>query len=135
MNKTLRSDFPLASSLDILGDRWAMLIVSGMSLGGKSQVGDFATEEGVATNILADRLATLVERGIIERVPDEADRRKYHYRVLRPGVELLPVIAELVVWGVKNTDIPPSAEFESMLNSDTRAAFVGERTKQLLAQI
>ena len=135
MKKTLRSDCPIASSLDILGDRWTMLILRDMLLGGKSQFGEFATEESVATNILADRLATLVERGIIERVPDEADRRKYHYRVLQPGVELLPVIAELAVWGVKNTDVPPSAEFQSMLNSDTRAAFVGERTKQLLSQI
>jgi DNA-binding HxlR family transcriptional regulator len=112
-----------------------MLILRDMLLGGKSQFGEFATEEGVATNILADRLATLVERGIIERLPDEADRRKYHYRVLRPGVELLPVLAELVVWGVKNTEVPPSAKFQSMLNSDARATFVGERTKQLLAQI
>jgi DNA-binding HxlR family transcriptional regulator len=135
MKKTLRSDCPIAASLDVLGDRWTMLILRDMLLGGKSQFGEFATNEGVATNILADRLATLVERGIIERVPDKADRRKYHYRVLRPGVELLPVIAELVVWGVQNTDVPSSAEFESMLNSDTRATFVRERTKQLLTQI
>ena len=135
MKKTLRSDCPIAASLDVLGDRWTMLILRDMLLGGKSQFGEFATNEGVATNILADRLATLVERGIIERVPDKADRRKYHYRVLRPGVELLPVIAELVVWGVQNTDVPSSAEFESMLDSDTRATFVRERTKQLLTQI
>src|SRR5210317_86698 len=135
IKKTLRSDCPIAASLDILGDRWTMLILRDMLLGGKSQFGEFATNEGVATNILADRLATLVERGIIERVPDKADRRKYHYRVLRPGVELLPVIAELVVWGVQNTDVPSSAEFESMLDSDTRATFVRERTKQLLTQI
>ena len=77
MKKTLRSDCPIAASLDILGDRWTMLILRDMLLGGKSQFGEFATEESVATNILADRLATLVERGIIERVPDEADRRKY----------------------------------------------------------
>lgn len=135
MKKTLRSDCPIAASLDILGDRWTMLILRDMLLGGKSQFGEFATNEGVATNILSDRLATLLERGIIERVPDEGDRRKYHYRVLRPGVELLPVIAELVVWGVQNTDVPPSAGFESMLDANTRATFVRKRTKQLLAQI
>lgn len=135
MKKTLRSDCPIAASLDILGDRWTMLILRDMLLGGKSRFGEFATNEGVATNILSDRLATLTERGIIERVPDEADRRKYHYRVLRPGIELLPVIAELVVWGVKNTDVPPSSEFESMLEANTRATFVRKRTKQLLSQI
>lgn len=134
MKKTLRSDCPIAASLDILGDRWTMLILRDMLLAGKSQFGEFATEEGVATNILADRLATLVDRGIIEKVPDEADRRKFHYRVLTPGVELLPVIAELVVWGVKNTDVPASVQFEPMLDPATRATFVRDRTKQLLAQ-
>ena len=135
MKKTLRSDCPIAASLDILGDRWTMLILRDMLLGGKSQFGEFATEEGVATNILADRLATLVDQGIIDKVPDEADRRKFHYRVLAPGVELLPVIAELVVWGVKNTEVPQSAQFEAMLNPETRARFVRDRTKQLLAQV
>ena len=134
MKRELRSDCPIAASLDIFGDRWTMLILRDMLLGGKSQFGEFATEEGVATNILADRLTTLVDLGIIEKVPDEVDRRKFHYRVLAPGVELLPVIAELVVWGLKNTNVPPRAEFEHMLNSNTRAAFLSERTKQLLAQ-
>jgi len=134
VKRELRSDCPIAASLDIFGDRWTMLILRDMLLGGKSQFGEFATEEGVATNILADRLATLVDLGIIEKVPDEVDRRKFHYRVLSPGVELLPVIAELVVWGLKNTTVPPRAEFEHMLNSNTRAAFLSERTKQLLAQ-
>jgi len=134
VKRELRSDCPIAASLDIFGDRWTMLILRDMLLGGKSQFGEFATEEGVATNILADRLATLVDLGIIEKVPDEVDRRKFHYRVLSPGVELLPVIAELVVWGLKNTNVPPRAEFEHMLNSNTRAAFLSERTKQLLAQ-
>lgn len=135
MKKTLRSDCPIAASLDILGDRWTMLILRDMLLAGKSQFGEFATDEGVATNILADRLTTLVDRGIIEKVPDETDRRKFHYRVLPPGVELLPVIAELVVWGVKNTEVPPSAQFESVLNPETRAEFLRERTEQLLAQV
>lgn len=134
MKRELRSDCPIAASLDIFGDRWTMLILRDMLLGGKSQFGEFATEEGVATNILADRLATLVDLGIIEKVPDEVDRRKFHYRLLSPGVELLPVIAELVVWGLKNTNVPPRAEFEHMLNSNTRADFLSERTKQLLAQ-
>jgi len=134
VKRELRSDCPIAASLDIFGDRWTMLILRDMLLGGKSQFGEFASEEGVATNILADRLATLVDLGIIEKVPDEVDRRKFHYRVLSPGVELLPVIAELVVWGLKNTNVPPRAEFEHMLNSNTRAAFLSERTKQLLAQ-
>lgn len=135
MRKDLRSGCPIAASLDILGDRWTMLILRDMLLGGKTQFGEFAAEERVATNILADRLAKLVDQGIIEKVPDEGDRRKVRYRVLAPGVELLPVIAELVVWGVKNTDVPVSTEFDWMLDAEIRKAFLRDRSSELLAQI
>ena len=135
MTKALRSDCPIAASLDILGDRWTMLILRDLLIGGKSQFGELAAAEGVATNILSDRLAMLVDRGIIERIPDNTDRRKYHYRALRPGIELLPVVAELVAWGVKNTDVPPMPEFESLLDSDARKEFVKVHTSQLLAQM
>ena len=135
MKKSLRSDCPIAATLDILGDRWTMLILRDMLLRGKTQFGELATDEGVATNILADRLATLVDTGIVEKVPDEADRRKVHYRVLAPGIELMPVIAELVVWGARNTEVPPSTQYESVLNPETRASFIRERTSQLLAQL
>ena len=135
MSKDLRSNCPIAASLDILGDRWSMLILRDMLLSGKSQFGELASTEGVATNILADRLATLVERGLIERVHDENDRRKFHYRLLRPGVELLPVIAELVVWGVRNTKVTAVAEYEDMLDHENRGDFVQNRQRQLLAEI
>ena len=116
-----------------MGDRWTILILRDMLLAEKSQFGEFASEERVATNILADRLATLVERGIIERITDETDRRRHHYRPLAPGVELLPVIAELVVWGVKNTKVPPNPQFQLMLDPEYRNNFVRERTRELLA--
>lgn len=134
MNREFRSGCPIAASLDIMGDRWTMLILRDMLFAGKSQFGEFASDEGVATNILADRLATLVERGIIERITDQNDRRRLHYRPLAPGVELLPVIAELVVWGVKNTKVPPNPQFQQMLDPNYRKIFVLERTRELLAQ-
>jgi len=135
MEKSLRSNCPIAASLDIVGDRWTILILRDMLLGGKSQFGEFASEEGIATNILSDRLAMLTDQGIIERVPDDMDRRKHHYRALKPAVELLPVIAELVAWGVTNTKVPGRPEFEAMLDADTRPAYVRERMSQLLAQM
>jgi len=135
MKKSLRSNCPIAASLDILGDRWSLLILRDILLGGTSQFGEFASEEGIATNILSDRLAMLVDHGIIERVPDDSDRRKHHYRALQPAVELLPVIAELVAWGVKHTDVPERPGFDAMLDADTRPAYVRERMSRLLAQM
>ena len=133
MDKNLRSGCPIAASLDILGDRWTFLILRDMLLAGKSQFGEFATEEGVATNILADRLSTLISHGIIERIQDQNDQRKYHYRLLKPGVELLPVIGELVAWGIKHTSVPANPEFQSMLNDESRAQFIRHRTEELLS--
>ena len=133
MDKNLRSGCPIAASLDILGDRWTFLILRDMLLAGKSQFGEFATEEGVATNILADRLSTLISHGIIEKIQDQNDQRKYHYRLLEPGVELLPVIGELVAWGIKHTSVPANPEFQSMLNDDSRAQFIRHRTDELLS--
>ncbi len=133
MNKELRSDCPIAASLDILGDRWTFLILRDMLLAGKSQFGEFATEEGVATNILSDRLSNLIEHGIIEKVQDQNDQRKFHYRLLKPGVELLPVIGELVAWGVKHTNVPDNPEFQSMLKEESRTQFIKHRTEELLS--
>ena len=133
MDKSLRSGCPIAASLDILGDRWTFLILRDMLLAGKSQFGEFATEEGVATNILADRLSTLISHGIIEKIQDQNDQRKYHYRLLEPGVELLPVIGELVAWGIRHTSVPANTEFQSMLNDESRAQFIKHRTEELLS--
>ena len=133
--KELRSDCPIAASLDILGDRWTVLILRDMLLGGKTQFGEFASPEGVATNILADRLATLVEVGLIERIPDDRDRRKFHYRPLAPGVELLPMISELVVWGARHRPVPSNPGYQAMLDPKTRTDFVSARTAELLAQL
>ena len=133
MKKELRSDCPIAASLDILGDRWTFLILRDMLLGGKSQFGEFATEEGVATNILSDRLQTLIAQGIIEKVQDQNDHRKFHYRLLKPGIELLPVIAELVAWGIRHTGVPANPEFQLMLDDMSRAEFIKHRAEDLLS--
>ena len=133
MKKDLRSECPIAASLDVLGDRWTFLILRDMLLAGKSQFGEFATEEGVATNILSDRLSTLIDHGIIEKVQDQNDHRKFHYRLLKPGIELLPVIGELVAWGVKHTSVPANPEYQSMLDDRSRARFIKHRTEELLS--
>lgn len=131
VSRNLRSDCPIAATLDIIGDRWTLLVLRDMLLGGKSHFGEFAENESIATNVLTDRLATLVDQGIIERIPDPDDGRKYIYRPLTPAIELLPVIAELAAWGLKYSSVDAPADGNPFSDPATRKKFVGQLTRQL----
>ena len=133
MSRDLRSDCPIAASLDIIGDRWTLLVLRDMLLGGKSHFSEFAEDESIATNILTDRLATLVDQEIIERIPDPDDGRKYLYRPLPPAIELLPVITELAAWGLKYSSVDPPAEVSPLGDPATRKRYVAQLTRQLSA--
>lgn len=102
--KPRRSVCPVACTLDILGDKWTLLVVRDMLLG-RSLFKEFmASPEGIATNILSDRLQRLVECGIAERfTPDDA-RGKDAYRLTPKGKELRPVIRAMLKWGEKHVE-------------------------------
>ena len=83
----------------MLGDRWSLLIIRDMMLRGVSTYKEFMNcYEGIATNILADRLHKLVEYGIIRADPDPSDGRKITYRLTQKGIDLAPVLTEMVLW-------------------------------------
>ena len=133
VSRNLRSDCPIAASLDLIGDRWTLLVLRDMLLGGKAHFSEFAEDESIATNILTDRLATLVDQGIIERIPDPDDGRKYLYRPLAPAIELLPVIAELAAWGLKYSAVHSRADGNPFSDPVTRKKYVAHLTRQLSA--
>jgi len=133
VSRNLRSDCPIAATLDIIGDRWTLLVLRDMLLGGKSHFSEFAQDESIATNVLTDRLNTLVDQEIIERIPDPDDGRKYIYRPLPPAIELLPVIAELVAWGLKYSSVDPPADGHPFADPATRKKLVSQLTRQLSA--
>jgi DNA-binding HxlR family transcriptional regulator len=94
-----RSGCPLNASVEMLGDRWSLLIVRDMMLRGHRSFAEFLdSHEGIATNILADRLERLADDEIIAASPDPADGRKKIYRLTAKGIALAPVLAELVLW-------------------------------------
>jgi DNA-binding HxlR family transcriptional regulator len=101
---TYRSGCPLASALDILGDRWSLLIVRGLFTG-CVRFGDFMQgPERIATNILASRLQQLQAAGILERLKEGTGRSAYRYRLTRAGAELLPTLQALARWGWENLE-------------------------------
>ena len=93
--------------MEMLGDRWSLLIVRDMMLRGARNYKEFLKGyEGIATNILADRLRKLAAYGIITARPDPADGRKLIYLLTEKGIDLAPVLTEMVLWaaGHEKTD-------------------------------
>lgn len=95
-----RSGCPISFGLDIFGDKWTLLILRDLLLKGKNRFREFlASEEMIASNILADRLARLEQAGLVVRLNDHNDGRQVIYRATRAGANLLPVLMELAYWG------------------------------------
>ncbi len=100
-----RSGCPLNASVEMLGDRWSLLIIRDMMLQGASTYKTFLEcYEGIATNILADRLRKLVSHGIITTEPDPSDRRKVIYLLTKKGIDLAPVLTEMVLWAAAHEE-------------------------------
>ena len=95
-----RSGCPLNASVEMLGDRWSLLILRDMMVRGFRSYKEFleGSYEGIATNILADRLRRLEEYGIIVAAPDGSDGRKLIYSLTQKGIDLAPVLTEMVLW-------------------------------------
>src|SRR5215469_3840799 len=101
----LRSGCPINVSLEMLGDRWSLLIVRDMMMRGFRTYREFLnSEEGIATNILADRLHKLERAGIISTSRDPVDRRKLIYTLTKKGIGLGPVLLEMALWSARHGD-------------------------------
>ena len=121
-----RSGCPVNVSLEIFGDRWSLLIVRDLMIRGYRTFKEFEESgEGVATNILTDRLDKLESTGIIMTEVDEADRRRVNYRLTQKGIDLAPVLLELLIWGARHEDTEaPCAVIEKM--AQNREALLDE---------
>jgi len=102
---THRSDCPLASSLDFFGDKWSLLIVRDLVYNGQCTFKDFQeAQERMPTNTLADRLKRLETLGIISKTPYQQKPIRYQYQLADKGMDLLPALKEIVLWGQKHID-------------------------------
>ena len=98
-----RSACPIAIALDVLGDRWSLLIVRDLMFGGPRGFRELAeADEAIATNILADRLERLTRAGIVARRRHGDDRRRVRYGLTAKGMDLAPVLCEIVLWSARH---------------------------------
>jgi DNA-binding HxlR family transcriptional regulator len=100
MEDKKRSVCPIACALDLIGDKWTLLVVRDLACGKRNFREFCASPEGIATNILASRLARLVEQGIVERCPSPDQTRRNAYRLTAKGLALGPVLEAVAVWGL-----------------------------------
>lgn len=111
-----RSGCPVSVALERFGDRWSLLIIRDLMVRGYKTFGEFlGSGEGIASNILSDRLRKLTEYGIVTAEAEAKDARKVNYRLTEKGIDLAPVILELLLWAARHEEtMAPCALIESM---------------------
>jgi DNA-binding HxlR family transcriptional regulator len=118
MRTDQRSTCPISTALEIIGDRWTLLVVRDLMFAGKRHFREFLqSEEAIASNVLSSRLATLMENGIVTRQGDPSHAQKAIYSLTAKGLELLPVMVAMSAWTQKHhpdTRRPEAAELVAL---------------------
>ena len=127
-----RSDCPINFALEVFGDKWTFLIVRDLMFKGKHYYGEFLnSEEKIATNILADRLSLLEQEGIVLKNIDTSHGSKFIYKLSQKGIDLLPVLTEVIMWSAKyDKHTAADAKFVSRVRKN-REGFLKEITSRL----
>ena len=99
-----RSGCPINQSVEVLGDRWSLIVLRDIMFGNFRTYGEIHSRslEGIATNILADRLKRLVADGLLSMAPDPSHKQRTIYRLTEKAIDLVPVMVALGNWGVKH---------------------------------
>ena len=125
---TRRSDCPVANTLDVIGDKWSLLVIRDL-LYGKQTYGEIlGSPEGIPTNILADRLKRLEDAGLIESRPYQERPVRYAYELSAKGRDLGEVLLALVRWGKRH--IPGTRTSSEIPGSAKRATATGRRARR-----
>ncbi len=126
-----RSDCPISCSLDVFGDKWSLLIIRDIMLRDKFSYSDFLqSEEKIATNILVNRLNFLEAENILSKEVSPANKSKFIYHLTKKGIDLLPIIIEIMDWGAKYNPDCPRKEVGKRIKKD-KAGLIKEYSQKL----
>jgi DNA-binding HxlR family transcriptional regulator len=105
VDKPIRSGCPINLTLETLGDRWSLIVIRDIMFGNRRHYRDLLnhSEEGIASNILADRLKKLVDAGLLSTSPDPTHKQKTIYSLTEPAIQLVPLLAQMGAWGRRFT--------------------------------
>lgn len=131
MNNDFRCNCPITSALDIVGDKWTLVIIKQMLLEGKKTFKDFSeSDEAIASNILSSRLKMLEEYKMIRKEKLPHNRKTNIYLLTEKGLGLTPTIVELTLWSDGNI-----REYHSSIISDSRIDMVKNNKEELIKMI
>lgn len=106
-----RSGCPVSSLLDLIGDKWTMLVIRDIALFDKHTFNEFLqSEEAIATNILSDRLNKLCDERILERGRHNESKAKIYYKLTKRGIDLVPLLLEMAIWSDRHLPIDKKAK-------------------------
>jgi DNA-binding HxlR family transcriptional regulator len=117
MAETMRSGCPINLTMETLGDRWSLVIIRDIMFGNRRHYRELLSQsdEGIASNILADRLKKLMERGLLTRADDPSHKQKAIYSLTEPAIQLLPVLAQIGAWGRRHLPTTPELAIRAQL--------------------
>ena len=119
MREAHRSGCPINLTLELLGDRWSLLILRDIIFGGRRRFRELMrSEEGIASNILADRLRMLVDQGLLTRAGDPTHKQKAVYSLTEKAIELVPVFAQIGAWGSRWLPVTEPLSIRARLMDD-----------------
>jgi DNA-binding HxlR family transcriptional regulator len=107
MRDERRSGCPINLTLEVLGDRWSLIVIRDIMFGNRRHYGDLLrlSEEEIASNILADRLSRLVSKGLLSRTGDPTHKQKAIYSLTEASIQLVPLLAHMGAWGRRHTRV------------------------------
>ena len=117
MRDSGRSGCPINLTLEVIGDRWSLIVLRDMMFGNRRHFRELlvGSEEGIASNILAARLKHLLAVGLVTRTADSDHKQKATYSLTEPAIQLLPVIAEMSAWGLAHQPVTPDLAIRARL--------------------
>jgi DNA-binding HxlR family transcriptional regulator len=125
-----RSDCPINIVLEAAGDSWSLLIVRDLMFKERKTFKEFlGADEKIATNILADRLQRLETIGIIMKLRDPGDARRYIYRLTEKGIDLAPILVEMILWAAKHEETAAPAALVRQMTRNREEFIAGVRSR------
>jgi len=105
VTRETRSGCPINLTLEMLGDRWSLIVIRDIMFGNRRHYGDLLrlSQEGIASNILANRLARLVQSGLLSRADNPTHKQKAIYSLTEASIQLVPLLAHMGAWGCRFT--------------------------------
>ena len=117
MSEPHRSGCPINLTLEVLGDRWSLIVIRDVMFGNRRHFRELLqkSEEGIASNILADRLKKLVDKGLLSRADDPSHKQKAIYSLTEMSIDLVPLFAEMGAWGRRHLAVSPDLAIRAEL--------------------